>query len=158
LNDKFYKGPPPNDGSSYLDWIHHDVTLVGSGGWNAFKFLFFDPEGLLCGVETITGKFYKGTPPTFAADSWLSSATLLGSGGDWSVFHFLFFDSQGILYCIGGGEFHKRSWLGTSTLIGASGWSDFRFLFFMSDGGKLSQKCNNGCIASLSRSNLMYVS
>ena len=68
------------------------------GGWNACKFLLYDPEGELCGVETITGKFFKGTPPASLAGSWLSSATLLGSGGDWSVFHFLFFDPQGILY------------------------------------------------------------
>ncbi|XP_015771928.1 PREDICTED: uncharacterized protein LOC107350219 [Acropora digitifera] len=49
---------------------------------------------------------------------------------------------MGILHGVENGKLHKRSpptdtgddWLGTSTLIGTSGWSDFHKLFFMFNG------------------------
>ena len=54
LNDKFYKGPPPQ-GSSATDWFNQ-ATLIVNVGWKDFQFLFFDPEGILYGVYN--GKLY----------------------------------------------------------------------------------------------------
>ncbi|XP_078363502.1 uncharacterized protein LOC144647591 [Oculina patagonica] len=135
VNDEFYKRTPPQYGND--NWIG-TATIVGTGGWKGFQFLFFDPEGMLYGVYN--DKFYKRLPPAYGSDNWIGSATLMGSGG-WSGFKFLFFDPQGILYGVekGSGRFHRRipptdptdNWLGLSTLIGTGGWNDFYFPYFM---------------------------
>ena len=65
---------------------------IGTGGWDSFQFLFFDPERMLYGVYN--DKFYKRGPPTAGNDNWIGSATLVRSGG-WSVFKFLFFSRYG---------------------------------------------------------------
>ena len=139
-NDRFYKGPPPKatGTDAAQDWMN-TATLVGTGGWHVFQFLFFDPEGTLYGVAN--GKFYRRAPPTHGSDNWLGSATLVGSGG-WQVFQFLFFDPMGMLYGVENGRFHKReppthagdNWLGSATLIGTGGWNHFKLLFFLNDG------------------------
>lgn len=51
-----------------INWLG-SATLVGSGGWSVFKFLFFGPQGILYGVEN--GRFHKRGPPKHAGDSWL---------------------------------------------------------------------------------------
>ena len=52
------------------------------------------------------GKFYVRSPPTFAKDDWLSSATEIGSGG-WGAFSHLFFHPDGTLYGVMNGKFYK---------------------------------------------------
>ena len=91
MNDKFYKGQPPSCSSDH--WIGK-ATLIGHAGWDSFKFLFFDPDGVLYGAKD--GRFYKRAPPTCSDDNWQGSATVIGRSG-WSAFQFLFFDPQGTL-------------------------------------------------------------
>lgn len=145
VNDKFYKAPPPNSpmGSSAKAWTSR-AALIGKGGWDSFKHLFFDPDGVLYGVAE--NKLYKGLPPSSCQDDWLASATLIGAGG-WSDFNFLFFDPKGVMYAVENGNFRKRNpptdrgdtWLGSSTLIstsrGCHEWSNYSHLFFMEKDG-----------------------
>ena len=87
------------------------------------------------------GKFYVRSPPTFAKDDWLSSATEIGSGG-WGAFSHLFFHPDGTLYGVMNGKFYKGpppscssdNWIANATLIGKGGWDSFKFLFFDPDG------------------------
>ena len=87
---RFHKRLPPNplsdlESESSSEWLESS-TLIGSGGWGNFQFLFFMSDGDLYGVHD--GKFYKRSPPTQIPDNWLGSSTLIGSGG-WHVFKFL---------------------------------------------------------------------
>jgi len=110
-------------------------TKVGTSGWSSFEFLFFDPEGILYGVEN--GKLHKRGPPTAADDNWLATSTLIGTAG-WSDFQLLFFMSSGKLYGVFHDKFYKGlppnqsidayTWMASSTLIGESGWSQFAML------------------------------
>ena len=121
---------PPTD--PHDNWIR-SATLVGSGGWSVIQFLFFDPQGILYGVQN--GKFHQRSPPAYASDNWLGSATLIGTGG-WDGFQFLFFMADGDLYGVHSDKFYKRSvpthgddnWLGSSEMIGTGGWSVFKYL------------------------------
>ena len=132
------------DGKLYLDWEDKLYTVPSNStlhlqdrvrGWCDFKFLFFDPEGILYGVEN--GKLHKRGPPTAPDDDWLATSTIIGTVG-WSDFQFLFFMSSGELYGVYQDKFYKGStptqsidahtWLASSTLIGSSGWSQFKFL------------------------------
>ena len=61
-------------------------TLIGTGGWDSFQFLFFMADGELYGVNN--GQFYKRSAPTHGGDNWLGSAEVIGTGG-WNVFKFL---------------------------------------------------------------------
>ena len=109
------------------------LSRTWSGRWSVFQFLFFDPRGILYGVEN--GKFLKRAPPKFASDNWLRSATLIGTGG-WNRFQFLFFMADGDLYGVHSGKFYKRSvpthggdnWLRSAKMIGTGGWSVFKYL------------------------------
>ena len=126
VDDKLYM-MLPNSTKSYKE--------LAVKGWSAFKFLFFNPEGILYGVEN--GKLRKRSPPTAPDDDWLATSTLIGTAG-WSDFQFLFFMSSGELYGVYQDKFYKGSpptqsidahtWLASSTLIGSSGWSQFKFL------------------------------
>ena len=82
-NGRFHKREPPTHAGD--NWLG-SATLIGTGGWNHFKLLFFLNDGKLYGVHN--DKFYKRTPPVRGNDNWLGSAELIGSGG-WSVFKFL---------------------------------------------------------------------
>ncbi|XP_078363500.1 uncharacterized protein LOC144647587 [Oculina patagonica] len=75
---KLYARTPPKYASD--NWIG-SATVLGSKGWDDFKFLFFHPDGTLHGV-LLNGKFYKGPPPdgSSAAD-WVAKATIVGTSG-----------------------------------------------------------------------------
>ena len=114
----------------------NSAAPLGKGGWSAFKFLFFDPEGILYDVEK-NGKFHKRSPPTAPDDDRLATSTLIGTAG-WSDFQFLSFMSSGELYGVYQDKFYKgppltqssgaHTWMASSKLIGSSGWSQFAFL------------------------------
>ncbi|KAL9981919.1 hypothetical protein ACROYT_G010683 [Oculina patagonica] len=135
---KLYARTPPKYASD--NWIG-SATVLGSKGWDDFKFLFFHPDGTLYGV-LLNGKFYKGPPPdgSSAAD-WVAKATIVGTSG-WNGFQFLFFDPEGMLYGVYNDKFYKRlppaygsdNWIGSATLVGSRGWSLFKFLFFDPEG------------------------
>ena len=90
---------------------------------------------------TKDGKFYKGTPPQDASDSWLDRADYIGYG-DWKDFRHLFFHPDGTLYGVLNGKFYKAhpplyatdNWLARATLVGSGGWDVFQFLFFDPEG------------------------
>ncbi|XP_078363202.1 uncharacterized protein LOC144647292 isoform X2 [Oculina patagonica] len=143
--DKFYKRcPPAGTPGSDPDWIGN-ATLLGSGGWCNYKFLFFDTSGILYGVENESGKFHRRIPPTDPTDNWLGSSTLIGTGG-WNDFQLLYFmpatdRPDGELYGVYKDKFYKGpppthgsgssdNWLGSAETetIGSVGWSKFKFL------------------------------
>lgn len=76
LNDRFYKGPPPQ-GSSATAWVNQ-ATLIGNVGWKGFQFLFFHPDGTLYGVYN--DMFYKRFPPGYPGTDpdWLEYSVTCG--------------------------------------------------------------------------------
>ena len=76
------EGPPAYASD---DWIG-SATLIGTGGWDGFQFLFFMDDGDLYGGHS--DKFYKRSVPTHGGDNWLGSSEMIGTGG-WSVFKYL---------------------------------------------------------------------
>ena len=82
VDDKLYM-MLPNSTKSYKE--------LAVKGWSAFKFLFFNPEGILYGVEN--GKLHKRGPPTAPDDDWLATSTVTGTVG-WNDFQLLFFMSS----------------------------------------------------------------
>ena len=67
------------------NWLG-SATLIGTGGWAGFQFLFFMTDGDLYGVHS--DKFYKRSVPTHGGDNWLGTSEMIGTGG-WSVFKYL---------------------------------------------------------------------
>ncbi|XP_063315867.1 uncharacterized protein LOC134615302 [Pelobates fuscus] len=112
-----------------LDWFS-TAQRVGKSDWDRFKFVFFDPNGLLY-AATKNGEFYKGPAPSNENVSWLyGQATKIGTDG-WNDFYALFFDPKGILYAVTKDDkLVMRSpptkandeWLRSSTTIGNGGW------------------------------------
>ncbi|CAH2299293.1 Hypothetical predicted protein [Pelobates cultripes] len=112
-----------------LDWFS-TAQRVGKSDWDRFKFVFFDPNGLLY-AATKNGEFYKGPAPSNENVSWLyGQATKIGTDG-WNDFYALFFDPKGILYAVTKDDkLVMRSpptkandeWLHSSTTIGNGGW------------------------------------
>ena len=77
---------------------------------------------------TKDGKFYKGSPPQDASDSWLNRADYI-EYGDWKDFWHLFFHPDGTLYGVLNGKFYKTyppthatdNWLARATLVDSGG-------------------------------------
>ncbi|XP_063313632.1 tachylectin-2-like isoform X2 [Pelobates fuscus] len=124
---ELFTGAMPSDPN--LDWFS-TAKRVGKTNWDGFKFLFFDPKGILYAV-TKNGEFYKGPAPSNENVSWLyGQATKIGTGS-WNEFDALFFDPKGILYAVTNDDkLVMRSpptkpddnWLDSSTTIGKGGW------------------------------------
>ena len=79
MNEKgeFYRGSPPT--YAFDNWSARALK-IGTGGWAAFRFLFFGPDEDLYAV-TESGNLIKGPPPTYASDNWTARATVVGDGG-----------------------------------------------------------------------------
>ena len=134
-DDKLYTGPlPSNTDEKWLD----SAKLVGASGWSFFNFLFFDPMGILHGVNFKSGTFHKRSPPTDPTDDWLKTSTTIGT--DWRGFRFLFFMSNGELYAVlqDRENLHKGSppsqgmpcekWLGSAGIIAEADFNVIQFL------------------------------
>uniref|UniRef100_A0A8C5P6G7 Tachylectin 2 domain-containing protein n=1 Tax=Leptobrachium leishanense TaxID=445787 RepID=A0A8C5P6G7_9ANUR len=138
--DDLYRGPMPSN--ACVDWFSV-ARRVSKGGWNKYKFILFDPCGVLY-AATHDGQFFKGPAPCNENVCWLScQATQVGTGG-WNYFDVLFFDSKGILYAVSHDDrLLKRypptraddNWYASSTTIGKGGWRRLsHFMSFSPDG------------------------
>ncbi|CAH2299429.1 Hypothetical predicted protein [Pelobates cultripes] len=122
-----YTGPMPL--SANLDWFS-TAKRVGKAEWVQFKFLFFDPNGLLY-AATKDGELYKGPAPSNENVSWrYGQATKIGNSG-WNKHDALFFDQKGNLYAVTDGDklvvgsppsTTNDKWLDSCTTIGNGGW------------------------------------
>lgn len=130
------------------DW-KSSMIQIGESGWNEFYFLFFHPDGDLCGVPKggqYAFQLVKAPPPTSSAtlqQDWVINAKLVNQHDGGIQFwgrevHFLFFDPEGKLYGVVEDQLYSRSLqsneqrllLDSAKLLGTSGWSSFNFLFF----------------------------
>ena len=92
-NGQFRRATPPTHSGD--NWASRS-TLIGTGGWQNFKFLFFDPNGMLYALPVSKGNLLTGSPPVSGSghsDSWCAKANVIGLGG-WNTFSFLFFNSK----------------------------------------------------------------
>ncbi|CAH2299212.1 Hypothetical predicted protein [Pelobates cultripes] len=135
-----YRGPMPSEQG--LEWFNV-AKKVGKVDWDSFKFILFDPNGVLYAV-TGKGDFYKGPAPTNENMPWLyRQATKIGSGM-WNSLRALFFDPQGILYAVkSDGRLVKRNpptdskddWFATCIPVGNENWFQLtHFMAFSPDG------------------------
>ncbi|CAH2299201.1 Hypothetical predicted protein [Pelobates cultripes] len=135
-----YRGPMPSEQG--LEWFSV-AKKVGKVDWGNFRFILFDPNGVLYAV-TGKGDFYKGPAPTNENMPWLyRQATKIGSGM-WNSLRALFFDPQGILYAVkSDGRLVKRNpptdpkddWFATCIPVGNENWLKFtHFMAFSPDG------------------------
>uniref|UniRef100_A0A8C5PHE6 Tachylectin 2 domain-containing protein n=1 Tax=Leptobrachium leishanense TaxID=445787 RepID=A0A8C5PHE6_9ANUR len=124
--EELYRGPMPSNVK--LDWFY-TVKRVGKTDWDKFKFLLFDPQGVLY-AATYNGELYKGPAPSNEDVSWLhEEATNVGTTG-WSRFDALFFDLKSNLYAVTADKLVMQSpptspqcqWLYSSTAVGIGGW------------------------------------
>ncbi|XP_063315846.1 tachylectin-2-like [Pelobates fuscus] len=147
-----YTGSMPSEEN--LDWFSK-ARRVGKFDWNKFKFLLFNPNGLLYAV-TKDGELYKGPKPDNENVSWLyGQATKIGIRS-WNRFDALFFDPKGIMYAVTDDDrLVMRSpptgpddrWLDTSTTIGNKGWRILtHFMAFSPEGDLWCVDSNNGNI------------
>lgn len=132
------------------DW-KSSMIQIGESGWNEFYFLFFHPDGDLCGVPK-GGQYachlVKAPSPSSSVtqqQEWVVNATLVARLNsevivvfELCLFQFLFFDPEGKLYGVIGDKLYsgplqtnaQERWLDSAKLLGTSGWSSFNFLFF----------------------------
>uniref|UniRef100_A0A8C5QL90 Tachylectin 2 domain-containing protein n=1 Tax=Leptobrachium leishanense TaxID=445787 RepID=A0A8C5QL90_9ANUR len=151
-DDDLYRGPMPSDAN--LDWFTV-ARRVGKGGWNRYKFMVFDPCGVLY-AATHDGQFFKGPAPTDDTVCWLSCCAIKVGTGAWNDFDSLFFDSQAILYAVSHDDrLLKRypptraddDWYASSTTIGKAGWRSLsHFMGFSPDGDLWCVDSSNGNI------------
>lgn len=107
--------------------------FIGKGGWNFFKFFFFDLDGVLYGVKDES--FYKCVFLFDDEDCWFGFVILIGVIG-WFDFKFLFFDLKGILYGVKNGKLFKRKlfvdrddvWFGLFKFVD---WNDYGYKYFL---------------------------
>ncbi|OCT83550.1 hypothetical protein XELAEV_18021690mg [Xenopus laevis] len=93
---KLYSGPV----SSCTNQILFSLDRrIGRSGWDMFKFLSFDPRGLLCAV-THSGTVYRGPPPKDECNRWIGVQGAFGGECNCSDVDSVFFDPQGTLYAI----------------------------------------------------------
>jgi len=134
---------------SYTEHWQYSTIQIGYPGWKEFLFLFFHPDGDLCGVPKTgqsVGQLVKAPPPSFAythQQDWVDGATLVAlfNHKDPSL-KFLFFDPEGTLYGVKDDKLYSGQlqsypcpfWLDCAKLLGTSGWSSYDFLFFDSEG------------------------
>ncbi|XP_063315827.1 uncharacterized protein LOC134615269 [Pelobates fuscus] len=147
-----YRGSMPSNGK--LDWFSK-ARRVGRREWDQFKFLLFDPNGILY-AATKDGKLYKGPKPDNENVSWINDqATKIGIRM-WDYFDALFFDPEGTLYAVThSGSLEMRSppsdiednWIGSSTNLAHEGWSDLsHFIAFSTEGDLWCVDSSNGNI------------
>ena len=132
---------------SYTEDWQNSIIQIGDYGWDKFSFLFFHPDGDLCGVqkELSGGGLVKAPPPsspTTEAKEWLHNATLVAKLKSASDLRFLFFDPEGKLYGVFGTNLYSgplqsstdEQWRDSAKLIGESEWNSYEFLFFDPEG------------------------
>ena len=130
------------------DW-HNSTKQIGYPGWQNFSFLFFHPDGDLCGVPKSgqsAFKLVKAPPPSIAftdQQDWVDGATSVALfNPEAFFFNFLFFDPGGTLYGVEGDKLYSGQlqsntqglWLDSAKLLGTSGWSSYDLLFFDPEG------------------------
>ena len=111
-------------------------SVIGSGGWDTFKFLFSSGNGIIYAVNQSGGLlFYRDKKQDGTGD--VSNPSVIGSGG-WDTFKFLFSGGNGIIYAVNqSGEllfYRDKKQDGTGdvsnpSVIGSGGWDTFKFLF-----------------------------
>uniref|UniRef100_A0A8C5LPS5 Tachylectin 2 domain-containing protein n=1 Tax=Leptobrachium leishanense TaxID=445787 RepID=A0A8C5LPS5_9ANUR len=150
--EDLYRGPMPSNAS--VDWFTV-AKRVGKGGWNKYKFIVFDPCGVLY-AATHDGLFYKGPAPCNDTVCWLSSQAIQVGAAAWDKFDALFFDSKAILYTVSHDDkLLKRypptraddNWNASSTTIGKAGWRSLtHFMGFSPEGDLWCVDPSNGNI------------
>lgn len=136
---------------SYTEDWQNSIIQIGDRGWDGFSFLFFHPDGDLCGViKTVIPLMpafditylWKAPPPSSPqAQDWLEKAAVFVL----SVIidpQFLFFDPEGKLYGVFGTDLFsgplqpstQAVWFDSAKLLGKSEWNSFEFLFFDPEG------------------------
>jgi hypothetical protein len=73
-------------------------SIIGLGGWDAFKFLFSGGDGIIYAVDQ-DGQllFYRDTTQNGTGD--VANPSIIGLGG-WDAFKFLFSGGNGIIYAV----------------------------------------------------------
>ncbi|CAH2299203.1 Hypothetical predicted protein [Pelobates cultripes] len=117
-----YRGNIPSQQG--LDWFNV-AKKVGKVYWSNFRFILFDPNGVLYAV-TGKGDIYKGPAPTNANMPWLyRQATKIGSDSkdDWfatcipvgnenwfQLTHFMAFSPDGSFWCVNDSTGYMYKW------------------------------------------------
>uniref|UniRef100_A0A8C5QRP6 Tachylectin 2 domain-containing protein n=1 Tax=Leptobrachium leishanense TaxID=445787 RepID=A0A8C5QRP6_9ANUR len=124
--DVFKGHVPVPEGQEWFDV----AKKVGKVEWGNFKFLLFNPKGILYAV-TNNGDFYEGPAPTNENMSWLCQQAKKIGTGNWDSLRALFFDPEGLLYAVrSDGKLVQRSpptcpeedWLNTAAQVGKDSW------------------------------------
>lgn len=124
------------------------MIQIGVSGRDEFFFLFFHPDGDLCGVQKggqYASHLVKAPPPSSPitqAQDWLGNATLAALFNPVFMPQFLFFDPEGKLYGVLGTNLYsgplqsstQKKFLVSAKLLGKSEWNSFEFLFFDPEG------------------------
>lgn len=128
-----YKRLPPAQGEDLSgdDWLK-SATRIGTGGWSGFKFLFFDPQGILYGVRNgDDGQFLSGAPPINETDNW-QRRSQPPIGYYFNEYSLLFFMANGELYGVKNNALFKFTDIadlsGSKKRIGSNPWKNYKFL------------------------------
>jgi hypothetical protein len=111
-------------------------SIIGPGGWDAFKFLFSGGNGIIYAVDQQGNlNFYRDNNQDGTGQ--VANPSIIGFGG-WNQFNFLFSGGNGIIYAVdqqGNLNFYRdNNQNGTGpvsnpSIIGYGGWNQFNFLF-----------------------------